>query len=264
MTSNVTQPTPQKENMRQTFLTATIFRAISAGCIVIACILSLFVPFYTVELQNEPEEDYVLDVYDVEEKVSFSLFDCLTDLKGEFDLYNEYKEDVDEINEKMEDGKLDSSKGYKLINELKLYYAAPEDSGKFSAAMTTYITNLRAIHEPSANEFRFEIFIWYTLILIIPAIFIVFLLISAITGIIQTIILALKPSTTPKPVGASIIISAILGHSAAIFLLGFLTKGYAASYATLIPLVVFFIAGIVFDKLYCSTTKRIVANQFKQ
>ena len=234
-------------------LKPTIFRGIAVACMLIACILALFQPFYTVEIQSEDEEDLV-DLFDAEESVSFSVFDLITDFKGEIDLYNEYKEDVAKIQKEIEedpDNETLASDGYMMIKLLKADISAPENSGKFSAAMTTYLINLELENDPMANECRFEAYISHGLFFIIPVICLLIPIIAAIVALCQMIIALLKPAVSPKATGAGVLIMVALGHGITMFLLGYMTIGYAANYAALIPLLIFTVAGIVCEKLYC-------------
>lgn len=232
-----------------------LLRGIAVVCMLVACILALFQPFYTVELTSDDEEaEALVELWETEKKVSFSLFDVITDLKGELDLYNEYKDDVAKIEKKMKENPDNydlEQEGYSLIQELRKIRLAPEDSGKFSAAMTTYVINLDVEGNPASHEYRFEAYIAHALFYIIPAVCVLLLLICTIVAVCQMIIGLLNSSAAPKATGAAIIIMALLSHLATMFLLTTRTIGYTANYIVLAPLVVLTIVGIVCDKIYC-------------
>lgn len=269
----------KKENAHRLFLVPTIFRVLTVLCLIAGLALSVFYPFFSVKIEYD-DFDGVMNQFDVEEEVSFSLYDVATDMKGEIDLFMEYNEDVQKIKKETNDKDLQKL----AIDLLKADYSAPENSGKFSAAMTTFITNgrLKDLNEykenmqtymeqvvegkdpgaqpvyPTISSNRFGQFILYSLIFIFPAIFASIFAIVVLIRVIQTLILLIKPSPYPKKTDASYMITMTIAYAATIAVLHFIASGFVLNLPALIPMIILTVVAMVCNIVYRSTTKRIV------
>ncbi len=270
---------PKKESAHRLFLVPTIFRVVTVLCLIAGLALSVFYPFFTVKIEYD-DFDGVMKQFDVEDEVSFSLYDLATDLKGEIDLFTEYNEDVKKIKKETDDKDLQKL----AIDLLKADYSAPEDSGNFSAAMTTFITNgrLKDLNEykeslqkymedigsgkdpgskptyPAVGSHRFMQFILYILIFIFPVIFVVIFAIVVIIRVIQTLFLVIKPSPYPKKTDASYMITMTIAYAATVTVLHFIAPGFVLDIPALIPMIALTVVAMVCNIVYRSTTKRIV------
>jgi hypothetical protein len=270
---------PKKESAHRMFLVPTICRVITTFCLIAGLALSVFYPFFTVKIEYD-DFDGVMKQFDVEEEVSFSLYDLATDLKGEINLFLEFNEEVQKIQKEHDDPEVRKL----AIDLLKADYSAPEDSGKFSAAMTTFITNgrLKDLNEykenmqkyleqvaegkdpgskptyPTVGANRFGQFILYILVFIFPVIFAVIFAIVVLIRTIQTLILVIKPSPYPKKTDASYMITLTIAYGVTVAVLHYIAPGFVLDIPALIPLIAMTVVAMVCSTVYTSTTKRIV------
>lgn len=211
-------------NPQKYFLMSNIFRAITVALMVVCVIMSLFMPMFSVSIDEDDEET-----------IDFSIMDIITDLPNEFELCFSDEPDVDEI------GKFSEAVNATTLRLL--------DNSSPLAEMVS-----------SFWESRILILIPYFLLLM-PVLFVIGLAISTVIRLVQVIIGFIKPSSQVKKTDASSCIVVTI-FFAVCYLVHFFYSCFSLNIVNIVILAVVSIAAVVMNIVYKKHTKEIVDAQF--
>lgn len=228
-------------NPVQYFLKSNIFKAITVFLMIVYVFMALYLPVFTVS----SEDSDAMTFLGINE-VHFSLMDMVCDLDNEIKLC--YTLDVDDA------------------EDLKEYAEVERNAGKFTDAVTiTVLCNyLKDTDEDKnffsdlfGNETERGIVILAYLFLPIPLFFVIVLAISALIGVISTVITFLRPTAKIKKLdaGACLITTVFF---AICYVSHLMMPCFHLNLTMMGLLTVISIAAIVFHTIYRKYTVKII------